>query len=358
MSELCKLAVYEEFEVLSESVYGSRAEIVLGMPKRFSSVDEALTRIYPRVVEGGCYPLLRRDERGLVLHLFPKSGDSKIAWNIALALVTLVTVFVSGLSFGAPPTGKAPGFSWSPAAYMVGLLVPLMIHELGHWIVMRAYRTPSSLPYLIPAPPLQLGFLGTFGAVINLRWLPPSSEALSLMAIAGPLAGYVIAVPLAVYGIGESVVVSEEALVGVQVIPLNVVPVSMILVGQLLPRALNPSDILLLSPLAFASYVVFLVTFLNLMPIAMLDGGHIVRGIVGSKAHSLISRALIATLIMLALVNPVFLMFALIAIFIYFVSGGRHPGPAMSVEKASKLTLSVALTYGVLLVLTAPMPLL
>ncbi|MFN4045735.1 MAG: site-2 protease family protein, partial [Acidilobaceae archaeon] len=238
------------------------------------------------------------------------------------------------------------------------LLVPLLIHELGHWTVMRAYRTPSSLPYLIPAPPLQLGFLGTFGAVINLRWLPPSSEALSVMAVAGPLAGYIIAVPLAIYGIGESVVVSEEALAGVQIIPLNVVPVSMILLGQLSPRALNPSDVLLLSPLAFASYVVFLVTFLNLMPIAMLDGGHIIRGIVGSKAHAFTSRALIVTLIVLALVNPMFLMFALIAIFIYFVSGGRHPGPAMSVERASKLTFSVALIYGVLLVLTAPIPLL
>ncbi len=358
MSELCRVSVYEEFEVLSENVYGSRVDIVLGLPRRFPSVDEALTRVYPRVIEGGCYPLLRRDERGLVLYLFPKSGDSKIVWNIALALVTLVTVFVSGLSFSAPPTVKDPGFSWTPAAYMVGLLVPLIVHELGHWTVMRVYRTPSSLPYLIPAPPLQLGFLGTFGAVINLRWLPSSSEALSLMAIAGPLAGYVIAIPLAIYGISESIVVSEEALVGVQLIPLNVAPLSIILLGQLFPRALNPSEVLLLSPLAFASYVVFIVTFLNLMPIAMLDGGHIIRGIAGPKAHVFISRALIVVLIMLALVNPMFLMFAIIAIFIYFVSGGRHPGPAMSVEKASKYTFSTALIYGVLLVLTAPIPLL
>lgn len=342
---LCRTVVHELFEVIAESYGEERAEFLIGLP-RSGGMKESLERLYATVAPMGCNPALFRDERGLVIFLAHRREGGNVAVNVGLALLTVLTVFLSGMALSQPERGPA----WSPIAYVVGLLLPLILHEFGHWIVMRIYRTPASLPYLIPAPPLQLGFLGTFGAVINLRWLPPSSRALSLMAIAGPLAGFLAALPLAIYGIENSARVQE---LPEGTISLNFVPMMFLV----LYGALKGGDgYLLLSSLAFSSYVVFFVTFLNLLPIAMLDGGHVVRGVAGPWAHHAASRALLISLLVLSLLNPNFLLYAIIALLIYVTSGGRHPGPAMRVEESGYVGFFVAIIYGVLFALTFPVP--
>ena len=349
---ICKQIVFEEFEVLRVEDSGYRIALTLGLPKK-GGLREALERLYPKLTTQNCYPLVRRSERGLILHLFVKErSPTRFISNVGLAVVTLITVFLSGLALSqATDELGVTGFAWSPLAYLLGLLVPLLVHELGHWIVMRYYRTPSSLPYLIPAPPLQLGFLGTFGAVINLRWLPPSASSLTLMAIMGPLAGYLTAIPLAVYGLHNSIAVSE-APEGSITLPL--VPLSLLLLTLTLD--VPHGYMLLFSPLAFASYVVFFVTFLNLIPIAMLDGGHIVRGVGGARVHGLVSRALILLLIVLSIAYPQLLLFAIVALAIYFLSGGSHPGPSLGLEHSSRALSISSILYGVLLILTIPIP--
>jgi len=350
---ICRSIVSEYFEILGEYSYGSRLDLILGLPKKWDNLEDTLTNLYPKLTASNCNPLLSRDERGLVLYVFEGRESHNLAINIGLAITTLFTVFLSGLALSGARESLvgAQGLAWSPIAYVIGLLIPLIIHELGHWSFMRLYKTPSSLPYLIPAPPLQLGFLGTFGAVINLRWLPPSGNSLSLMALAGPLAGYIVAIPLAVYGVLSSVSVTT---LPEGTLTLNIVPLSFIIIHGLAWRG---EGYMLLSPLAFASYVVFFVTFLNLIPIAMLDGGHIVRGVAGSIAHSIISRLFILVLVAMAVFNPNFIFFALIAILLYFISGGKHPGPAMKVESSPNVSLIASILYGVLLVLTIPIPL-
>ncbi|MEN2999846.1 MAG: site-2 protease family protein [Acidilobaceae archaeon] len=349
--QLCRAVVHENFEVLAENVMESRAEFSLGLP-RGGDLRGALESLYPKLTSLSCYPALQRDRRGLTLYVLERRSRDNVVMNLTLAAVTVFTVFLSGLALSA--AGKriegAGGIAWSPFAYAIGLLVPLLLHELGHWSLMRLYSTPSSLPYLVPAPPLQLGFLGTFGAVINLRWLPPSADALSLMAIAGPLAGYLAVLPLAIYGLSTSVPTAE---LPEGTISINLVPLSFVLIYSLF---YSGGEYVLLSSLAFASYVVFFVTFLNLIPVAMLDGGHVVRGVAGARAHWFVSRAFIVGLVVLSILNPNFFLFALLALLLFFLSGGRHPGPALMIEGSGRVSLVVALLYGTLFVLTLPLP--
>src|SRR6201988_298295 len=92
------------------------------------------------------------------------------------------------------PSLIAQGFAFS-----VSLLVILFAHEMGHYVACRYYKVDATLPYFIPAPPLFLA--GTFGAFIKIRSPISSRRALFDIGLAGPLAGFVIAIPIAVVGI-------------------------------------------------------------------------------------------------------------------------------------------------------------
>ena len=347
----CMRKVEEYYEVVSSERYSWGAEIILGAPRRVSrGYKEAL---YRDLVRRGCKPFMRPTEKGLTLRIVTdKDRGQALLKGALLAAATIVTVYLSGEWLASAPGPRGAGFSWSPYGYLVGLLLPLIIHELGHWSVMRRYNVPSSIPYLIPAPPLQMGFLGTLGAVINLRWLPPSRDSLALMAVMGPLAGFIASIPFTIIGIKASILEPSSAVPGAA--QLNLAPAAFIILASI--YAPEGGGVLLLSPLAYASYVVLLVTFLNLIPVAMLDGGHIIRSAVGERTHRAISQASILVLLIASMFYPAFFMFALLAMVIYFLARGRHPGPAMDEGGMGPLGVFSIIVYGVLLALTVPIP--
>ncbi len=348
----CISTVSKHFEVLEvEQVGGGGrpvARILLGLPLG-GDLMEGLSSLYKDLVSSKCYPYLYRSREGLVLLVSKQPPDTGRSLAIAagLALLTLASVYVSGLALSG-----GEGSSWSPLAYLVGLLVPLAIHELGHMAAMLVYGVPRSPPYFIPAPPLQLGFLGTFGAVINLRWLPPTSESLAVIGIMGPLAGFLAALPMAVVGLRDSIIVPESA-VPEESIALPVAPLIFAVLGSL-----KASDgyVIILSPLAFASYIVFLITFLNLIPIGSLDGGHVVRGATSEAGHSLATIAAAAIGLAAAPIFPPAALFVLIAFGFYVLAGGKHPGPSMADGDGGVLVIASALVYGILIALTVPVP--
>lgn len=349
-SSPCLEVVQRRFEVLQAESKELGLRALLGAP-RGESLEAELEALYRELTARGCYPILARRPEGLVLYVrVGASGDRR--WLLAggLAAATLFTVYVSGLGFER----LGEGFAWSSIGYLLGLLLPLVVHELGHWLVMRRYGVPASLPYLIPAPPLQLSFLGTFGAVINMRWLPPSNGSLALMAVAGPLAGFIAALPLAILGIRASVAVSAAEAEALGAVPFPFTPLIVALLGSLVgPQG---GDTVILSPLAFASTVVFIVTFLNLIPVAMLDGGHIVRSLLGERGHSAVSAGSVALILAASILVPALTLFAVIAVLLYLMSGGRHPGPVFLREDADWRTKLAAALFAALLVLTLPVP--
>ena len=353
----CIGVVGEYFRVLDVRYTGSPrgefADILLGEPLRGLG-DDVKEEMYARLVSNGCYPILRNDSSGVILRIVSSSGHNTSALKyIVLAILTIASVYYSGIGL-SHASGNVQGLAWSPLGYVIGLLLPLLVHEAGHYIAMRRYNVPASIPMLIPAPPLQLGFLGTFGAVINMRWIPPTRGSLALVAVMGPLAGFIAALPFAIIGIKSSLVV--ESLAQANGVPLTLVPAIVIILTELVyPDAGS----IVFSPMAFASYVVFLVTFLNLIPVSMLDGGHIVRSLMDEDSHRKLSMTVTGIFIVASIINPAFTMFALIALIILALTRGRHPGAALEPGgepgMTRKLVASLIL-YGLLVALTLPIP--
>jgi membrane-associated protease RseP (regulator of RpoE activity) len=157
------------------------------------------------------------------------------------------------------------------ASFSFTLLSILLAHELGHWMLCARHRIVASWPYLLPAPTLS----GTAGAVIRIRFGIPSPDALMDVGIAGPIAGFVVAIPATVLGL----LLSKAATGPAQpvLIRLNA-PLAMQLLYaplRLLLPAAPPIEDLIWHPVLVAAWVGLFITSLNLIPAGQLDGGHI-----------------------------------------------------------------------------------
>src|SRR5688572_10601622 len=162
---------------------------------------------------------------------------------------------------------------------------------MGHYLACRYYKVDATLPYFIPAPPLFLA--GTFGAFIKIKSPIPSRRALFDIGLAGPLAGFVVAVPVAVIGVLRM----QPAVQAGPGIVFND-PLLFRLLGRMLGTPLD--SYALVNPYYMAAWIGLLVTSLNLMPVGQLDGGHGTFAIFGKQAHSIIGRVAFAVLAVLA----------------------------------------------------------
>ncbi len=162
-------------------------------------------------------------------------------------------------------------------AFSLPLLAILLCHELGHYLTARRYNLDVSPPYFIPVP-LVPSFIGTMGAFIRLRTMLSDRRQLFDVGVAGPIAGFVVALPVLVVGLALSHPLpghgpltgmllgldGETAVLGDSIVTLVV---------RHLVHGSTPA--LLVHPVAFAGWVGMFVTMLNLLPISQLDGGHI-----------------------------------------------------------------------------------
>jgi membrane-associated protease RseP (regulator of RpoE activity) len=157
--------------------------------------------------------------------------------------------------------------------FSLTLLAILGTHEFGHYWMARYHGVPVTLPYFIPAPSL----IGTFGAFIRIKDVVPNRGALFDIGVAGPIAGFVVAVPAIILGIMLSEVRPTSGLTG---IGLGSSILFNGLVQVLLGVTPQTYDVIL-HPIAFAGWIGFLVTAFNLIPAGQLDGGHIVYSLCG-----------------------------------------------------------------------------
>lgn len=156
------------------------------------------------------------------------------------------------------------------------LMTILVTHELGHYLAARRHGLDVSLPYFIPMPFVGIG---TLGAVIGMRAPIQERNQLVDVGAAGPLAGLAVALPLLTYGLVTSplVPIGTGALEGNSLLYLGL---KWLTKGQLLPG--EGVDVLL-GPMAEAAWVGLLVTFINLIPIGQLDGGHVAVAFFGDR---------------------------------------------------------------------------
>ncbi len=234
------------------------------------------------------------------------------------------------------------------------LLAILLAHEAGHYIACRRYVVDATLPFFIPAPPLFLA--GTFGAFIKIKSPIPSRRALFDIGVAGPLAGFVVILPIAV-----------AALLTAQphTTPLpqdGVIVFNDPLLMRLFAAALGVHDLHNLAPNSFyfAAWIGLLVTSLNLLPVGQLDGGHATYAVFGNGAHRRTSR--IAFLVM-ATLAPLGLLWHgtpsgfLYAVLLLVILRLRHPQVLDETDALGRARTVVAiLTLAVFLLSFMPFP--
>jgi membrane-associated protease RseP (regulator of RpoE activity) len=161
---------------------------------------------------------------------------------------------------------------WSFSLALLGIL---LAHEAGHYFFCRHYGIRASWPYVLPAPTLS----GTAGAVIRIRSRIPSRRALIEVGIAGPIAGYMVAVPTTIVGLLLSRTPGPDS--GPALVQfhwpwtISLLDWALAAVIPGVPRL----DNLLPHPVLIASWVGLFVTSLNLIPAGQLDGGHILYAI-------------------------------------------------------------------------------
>ena len=275
-------------------------------------------------------PLLQGSGRSTTLVLLPAQAQqallerrSRPVVNWILFLLTLATTTFAGAAHQGINLIREPERYAAGLPYSLALMAILGCHELGHFFTARRHGMNVTPPYFIPVP----FALGTFGAFIQMRTPPRDRRALFDVAVAGPLAGLVVAIPALYFGLQASQVLPAQAAAASGAGTLPGASVLLMAVATWAFDSPIPSgSALQLSPLAFAGWLGLMVTALNLLPIGQLDGGHIARSIFGTRLGAVISALSMLGLFLLAIfVWPGLLMWAII---VFFMTG--RPTPPMN----------------------------
>ena len=300
----------------------------------------AFLRLVDRLDPLGFVPILRREKENIVLKAMrkPATKPSRKTINMVLFFATLATVFIAGYLqslFFYSDLGITSQLWYVAGAVMftAAIMGVLGSHEMGHKLAADKHKVEATYPYFIPGPPP----IGTFGAVIRQKSLPPNRDALFDIGSAGPIVGFIVAIAVTIIGIPLSSYtwISE----GAATLPIS--PLFLFIMRYIQPLGGLPAppgngaEMLAVSPhpVAFAGWIGMIVTALNLIPVGMFDGGHIAETFLGKRARTILSYlAIVAFLILGYFVWNSFIIWAMIAIFFSFM---RHPGP---LDSASKVT--------------------
>jgi len=229
------------------------------------------------------------------------------------------------------------------------LLLILGAHEMGHYLACRAYGVPATLPFFIPGPPM---LVGTLGAVIRIRGAIPSRRALFDIAAAGPIAGFVVALPLLIVGVARAIELPPGlASQGELGSPLG---------SWIFERLLHGDAPLQIGSIYGAAWVGMLVTSMNLFPVGQLDGGHALFA-VAPRAHRIVSWITIAALAVHVVLQTVihrapsaYTLWLLILL----VLRGRHPRLLDEGDRLGSGRIALAVVLALIFIVTfVPTPL-
>jgi membrane-associated protease RseP (regulator of RpoE activity) len=278
------------------------------------------------------------DGRHLILtRTMPGRRPERWTLHAVLFVATLVTTTWAGAALrGVIAIEHSLAFftlgwrAWAAGlAFSLPLVAILLAHELGHYVTARRYQLDASPPFFIPVPQAPyLPFIGTMGAFIRLRTVLSDRRQLLDVGVAGPIAGFVVALPVLWLGLRMSHPLAPRDGQGLALwVDGSVIRLGDCVVTWLLRRA-GPSGRggLLLHPTAVAGWVGMFVTMLNLLPISQLDGGHILYAAL-PRLHRRIALAVWVSL--LALSRWTWVGWALWAVVVLALSRGRLGHPAV-----------------------------
>jgi len=282
--------------------------------------------------------------------------------HIILFTATFITTTLVGASHYASFISEfnrvEPALNWSVLFgglwYSCGVLGILGAHEMGHYVACRYYRLNASLPYFLPfILPVNAFQTGTLGAVIRIRSPFPTRTILFDVGVAGPIAGFVVLVPVLFFGLSQS-----------QVLPLPTSGAGVYLGEPLLfqwATALVHGPVregfgLNAHPMVFASWFGMLATALNLLPFGQLDGGHISYATLG-RFSTPISILTVSGAIVMTFISSSWLVLTVMMVVMLVVLGPRHPRVLYEYEPLSPGRRLLALAAVVILALCfTPVP--
>jgi len=325
--ELLKREVGQRFPFYDIRSNANAVAFFCRVDKEF--LEQKFDELRRSLSEKGYVPMLRYDQGEHIIYIIKKTQrKEKPIWiNILLLILTLITTIITGsiLVQGNYDVWNMPNAMdvFKPESLLKGALffaLPLMsiliVHEMGHYYISKKHGIKTSLPFFMPLPPIMSINIGTLGALISSRDPMPNKKALFDVGIAGPLAGFLVAIPITAIGIATAKVVPIPKEVPVGEITFG----SSLLINGLTSMIHNlPGGYTIeMNPLLFAGWVGLLITSINLLPAGQLDGGHIFRAVFGEKQKYI---GWVAIIIM------VFTGWLFFAIIIIFLMGMMHPPP-------------------------------
>jgi membrane-associated protease RseP (regulator of RpoE activity) len=258
----------------------------------------------------------------------PRERRQPLWRHLVLFVLTVITTTIVGadhfgsfyLNFGTRVMDlTATEILLNGLWYSASILAILGAHEFGHYYACRYYGVDASLPYFLPAP---FPLTGTLGAFIRIRQTIPGKRELSDIGIAGPIAGFLVAIPVLIIGMGMS-----------RVTPLPPDTSGFVELGEpLLFRGVawlfwgTPPEgySINMHPMAFAAWFGLLATALNLFPIGQLDGGHISYAVLGRRS-TFVTLGTVGGLIGLTFVSSSWLVWTVLTVVMLLAFGPRHP---------------------------------
>lgn len=336
---------------------------------RRSDMETNIKQANKTLNELGYLTLIRphptQESRGM-LYIFPmtqKMKSPKQNWTTPLILfgLTILSVFTVGIMLWGDLT-QIPS-TLDPIVvgiyYVISLMGIVSIHEFGHMVASYRHGIKASLPYFIPIP---IG-LGTLGAFISQKTPIKSRNDLFDIGLAGPVFGFIAAIGFTILGLMNSIVIPVDSIpteiadilqpTGFFDLKLDSPERYRILLFELLAYILVPqrgaSEIAFLHPFAYAGFIGFLITGLNLIPIGQSDGGHVARSLFSEKQHRHVTYISAGVLVIIG-----FGFFAILLLFMYSQTG--HSGPLDDLTTVGLPRRLITLGALILLLFCIPMP--
>ncbi|MGB7538728.1 MAG: site-2 protease family protein [Anaerolineales bacterium] len=380
-------------------IFRARGRLILESEQAYAQLTDAVKPL-------GLTALLRgengREEILLVKELSrPGSGNPRV--NLLLALLTLASVIFAAAMNAVPasaipceaPTGLADSlaYQWklivivaqqgfanlaTGLPFALSFLTVLGTHEFGHYLAGRKNKTRVTLPFFIPLP--FISPFGTLGAVISMQEPPRNRNVLAEIGIAGPLAGFLVGLPLLVIGLAMSTVEALPTTLGpcegfsLEGNSIIYMLAKLAVFGRMLPAPAHFDTLpvlfylrsffsgfpfpmegmdVIIHPLAFGAWAGLLITGLNLIPAGQLDGGHLLYVLLGDRAGRILPW-IIFGMILLGLFWPGWFLWVVIIFFL----GRAHAEPLDTVTPLDLRHRILAWTGLILFVLIfTPIPL-
>ena len=282
-------------------------------------------------------------------------ADPQTAAEFIQFLVTMPTryagVVVDAISqLYTKPESLVYGLSFS-----ISLLFILICHEMGHYIACRLYKVDATLPFFIPTPPM-IGPAGTFGAFIKILSPMPSRRAVFDIGVAGPIAGFIALIPVALIGLATMQTATPEQVGNLQGGLIFTDPLLMRLFAMFFGINLKFG---IGNAFYFAAWVGLLVTALNLIPSGQLDGGHAIFAVLGETVHKWTGRIAFVAMAMFSVLGLYFFNSPsgfLFAIILAVMMRIRHPQPYDQTPLDAKRKVIALLTTVIFILCFVPFP--